>query len=86
MNIEEAIEKYQELGYEFEEAESKVCQDIILLKISQSKFSKNITIKGGLKQYSSCSNSNNLCTPISSFVCIVLSKLSVIFKLTLFPS
>ena len=46
MNIEDAIEKYQELGYEFEEAESKVCQDIILLKISQSKFSKNITIKG----------------------------------------
>lgn len=52
MNIEEAIEKYQELGYEFEEAESKVCQDIILLKISQSKFSKNITIKGGVVMHS----------------------------------
>ena len=52
MNIEDAIEKYQELGYEFEEAESKVCQDIILLKISQSKFSKNITIKGGVVMHS----------------------------------
>ena len=52
MNIEEAIEKYQELGYEFEEAESKVCQDIILIKISQSKFSKNITIKGGVVMHS----------------------------------
>lgn len=52
MNIEEAIEKYQELGYEFEEAESKVCQDIILLKISQSKYSKNITIKGGVVMHS----------------------------------
>lgn len=52
MNIEETIEKYQKLGYEFEEAESKVCQDIILLKISQSKFSKNITIKGGVVMHS----------------------------------
>lgn len=51
MNIEEAIEKYQKSGYEFEEAESKVCQDIILLKISQSKFSRNITIKGGVVPY-----------------------------------
>ena len=52
MNINEFIEKYQELGYGFEEAESKVCQDIILLKISQSKFSKNITIKGGVVMHS----------------------------------
>lgn len=52
MNIEETIENYQRLGYEFEEAESKVCQDIILLKISKSKFSKNITIKGGVVMHS----------------------------------
>ena len=52
MNIEEAIEKYEKMGYEFEEAESKVCQDIILLKISQSKFARNITIKGGVVMHS----------------------------------
>ena len=52
MNIEETIKNYQKLGYEFEEAESKVCQDIILLKISKSKFSKNITIKGGVVMHS----------------------------------
>ncbi len=52
MNIEEAIENYEKLGYEFEEAEAKVCQDIILLKISKSKFSKNITIKGGVVMHS----------------------------------
>lgn len=43
MNLEQSIEEYEKMGYEFEEAESKVCQDIILLKISKSKFSKNIT-------------------------------------------
>lgn len=48
MNIEQAIDNYEKLGYEFEEAESKVCQDIILYKIAKSKFSKNITIKGGV--------------------------------------
>lgn len=52
MNIEELIEKYQKFGYEFEEAESKVCQDILLLKISQSKFSQSITIKGGVVMHS----------------------------------
>lgn len=48
MNIEELVRCYIENGYEIIEAESKVCQDIILLKISNSKFSKNITIKGGV--------------------------------------
>lgn len=52
MNIEEAIGDYEKLGYEFEEAEAKVGQDIILLKISKSKFSKNITIKGGVVMHS----------------------------------
>ena len=52
MNIEETIEKYEKMGYEFEEAESKVCQDIILLKISQSKFARSITIKGGVVMHS----------------------------------
>ena len=34
--------------YEYADAESKVAQDIILLLLSGSKYSKNITIKGGV--------------------------------------
>lgn len=49
MNIEEAIAKYQELGYEFEEAESKVCQDIILLK-TLNVIKKHDTIQMFVKE------------------------------------
>ncbi len=48
MDIQELLEKYQDNGYNYEDASSKVCQDIILLKLSNSKFSRNITIKGGV--------------------------------------
>ena len=46
MNIEELVTSYLKNGYGIIDAESKVCQDIILLKIANSRFSKNITIKG----------------------------------------
>lgn len=52
MNIEKAIENYKKIGYEFEEAKAKVSQDIILLKISKSKYANNITIKGGVVMHS----------------------------------
>lgn len=48
MNIEELVHNYLKSGYGIIDAESKVGQDIILLKIANSKFSKNITIKGGV--------------------------------------
>ena len=48
MNIETMIEEYTKIGYNYEDASSKVCQDILLLKISTSSFSKHITIKGGV--------------------------------------
>ncbi len=48
MNIEELVHYYLKAGYGIIDAESKVCQDIILLKIANSRFSKNITIKGGV--------------------------------------
>lgn len=48
MNIEELVQDYLKTGYGIIDAESKVCQDIILLKIANSRFSKNITIKGGV--------------------------------------
>lgn len=48
MNIKELINEYIKNGYGVLEAEAKVCQDIVLLLISSSKLSHNITIKGGV--------------------------------------
>ncbi len=48
MNIEQLVNSYIDVGYRVTDAESKVCEDIILLKIANSRFSKNITIKGGV--------------------------------------
>lgn len=48
MTIKEMINKAIKEGYKDTYAESKVCQDIILLAISKSKFNKKITIKGGV--------------------------------------
>ena len=48
MSIEKMIKAYVDLGYDEIDAQAKVSQDIILLKISNSRFSKNITIKGGV--------------------------------------
>ena len=48
MNLNDLISEYMKLGYKRIEASSKVCQDIILSKISKSNFKDNITIKGGV--------------------------------------
>ena len=48
MNIYEIVNKYIESGYSEDDAIPKVAQDIILLKIGNSKYSKNITVKGGV--------------------------------------
>lgn len=48
MNLQKMIQDYQEIGYNSDDASAKVCQDIILTKISKSKFAKNITVKGGV--------------------------------------
>lgn len=48
MNLNDLINEYMELGYKRIEASSKVCQDIILNKISECDFKNNITIKGGV--------------------------------------
>ena len=52
MNIKEMIRKYKNDGYLIIDAESKVAQDIILSKISKSKFKEHITIKGGVVMHS----------------------------------
>lgn len=48
MNIEKMREKYLNLGYTKINAAAKVCQDIILWKISNSMFFKSVIIKGGV--------------------------------------
>ncbi len=48
INISELAIKIENEGYSEENAEAKLCQDIILLLLSKSRFNKNITIKGGV--------------------------------------
>ena len=48
MDIYELVNKYVEAGYSEDDAIPKVAQDIILLKIGNSKYRKNITVKGGV--------------------------------------
>ena len=52
MNLEDAVRKYVEDNYGLIDARSKVAQDIILSKISKSRFKNNITIKGGVVMHS----------------------------------
>ena len=46
----------QELGYKTDDAEARVCQDIVLKAISKSTLSKNVTIKGGVVMRSMTNN------------------------------
>lgn len=46
--LNELITKTKEEGYDDENAEAKVCQDIILKAISKSSLKNNVTIKGGV--------------------------------------
>ena len=48
IQIAEMIKKAKEEGYDEENAQAKVCQDIILMLISQSPLNRNITVKGGV--------------------------------------
>jgi len=48
MNLIEIRNRFIAEGYDFLDASSKVCQDILLSKIAKSPLSKNVTIKGGV--------------------------------------
>ena len=48
MDLKEMRQSYINDGYEPLDASSKVCQDILLAKISKSSLNRNITIKGGV--------------------------------------
>ena len=51
MNLEKLRRIYLNNGYSLANAPAKICQDIILNKISKSKMNKNVTIKGGVVMY-----------------------------------
>ena len=48
MDLKEMRQRYINEGYDFLDASAKVCQDILLAKISKSALNRNITIKGGV--------------------------------------
>lgn len=50
------VDLYVNDGYELADAIAKVSQDIILLKISKSSFSHNVTIKGGVVMHNISKN------------------------------
>ena len=56
MNLFELVNQYINNGYYNDDAISKVAQDIILLKISKSKFSSHVIIKGGVVMHSISEN------------------------------
>ena len=48
MNLREEINKLKEEGYSQQNAQARICQDIILDSIAKCHLSENITIKGGV--------------------------------------
>lgn len=51
MNLERLRRVYLNSGYTLANASAKICQDIILNKISKSNMKRNITFKGGVVMY-----------------------------------
>ncbi len=48
MNLRNLIDEMMKIGYGADEAQARVCQDIILKALSLSSLSRNVTIKGGV--------------------------------------
>lgn len=48
MNLRDEINKLKAEGYSQQNAQARICQDIILEAISKCHFNKNVTIKGGV--------------------------------------
>ena len=48
IQIAEMIKKAKTEGYDEANAQAKVCQDIVLMLISQTSMNRNITVKGGV--------------------------------------
>ena len=48
IKITDMIDSAKQAGYDEANAEAKVCQDLILILISQSRYNRNVTVKGGV--------------------------------------
>lgn len=48
MNLRDEINKLKDEGYNQQNAQARICQDIILEAISKCNFNENVTIKGGV--------------------------------------
>ena len=48
VNLELLAEEFRKEGYTEQNAEARVCQDIVLKAIAESNLSRNVTIKGGV--------------------------------------
>ena len=48
MNLREEINKLKDEGYSQQNAQARICQDIILEAISKCHLNENVTIKGGV--------------------------------------
>lgn len=77
MNLEDIVRHNIENGYDLIDARYKVAQDVILNKISKSKFKNNITIKGGVVMHS-ISNSIRRATRDLDFIKYSLENKSII--------
>jgi predicted nucleotidyltransferase component of viral defense system len=47
-NLELLADEFRKEGYSDQNAEARVCQDIVLKAIAESNLSRNVTIKGGV--------------------------------------
>ena len=56
MNLAKLIAEMQQKGYKPDIAAARICQDIVLKSISQSRLSENVTVKGGVVMRSITNN------------------------------
>ncbi|MSR94103.1 hypothetical protein FYJ34_07490 [Clostridiaceae bacterium 68-1-5] len=61
MKLRDEVEKIKSYGYNEANAESKLCQDIVLKAISESGLGRNATIKGGVVMRSISQNARRSC-------------------------
>ena len=89
MIIRDMILKLEDSGYSKQDARARVCQDIVLKAISQSVFSNNVTIKGGVLMRDLTKNNRRATQDIDiDFIKYSLSDQSIdlfIQRLNVFP-
>lgn len=78
MNLLEEIEKLKTEGYNEEHAQARLCQDIILQGIANSKFNRQVTIKGGVVMRNLSSNSRRATLDVDvDLICFPLTDTAI---------